>query len=140
MLTIYHSPKLLVHVFIGSRLAKIAEEGDEMSAGGKAVNYISIFVGGLIGLVVGLYVYKRTMARAAELAREEAEEIAADAGDDYADNEDARLMDPNDANAAALMEDDDISLWDANGFEDDNNGYRTAKSPAPRQMGGNPSF
>ncbi|KAF4781656.1 hypothetical protein HER10_EVM0001598 [Colletotrichum scovillei] len=106
------SPKLLVHVFIGSRLALIAEKGDEMTAGGKAINYISMILGGLVGLVVGWLIYQRTMARAAELALEQAETeggvVPGQDAPDYSDIE-AGLVDPEDV--AALMDDDDISLW-----------------------------
>ncbi|KAJ9142141.1 Tlg2-vesicle protein of 38 kDa [Pleurostoma richardsiae] len=125
------SPKLLVHVFIGSRLALLAEKGDKMSAGDRAINYVSMLVGGLVGVGVGYVIYRRTMARAAELAREEADEAAGLVGEGdggvgaYADRvsqeEDARLM--GDEDAAALMDDDDISLWDtADGVE--GGGYR----------------
>ena len=131
--TALSSPKLLVHVFIGSRLALLAEKGDTMSGGDRAINYVSMAVGGLVGATVGYVIYRRTMARAAELAREEDPEAAAAAAraglpgaGDYADSEeeeDARLMDPNDADAAALMDDDDISLWDnTDGVE--GGGYR----------------
>ena len=48
-----------------------------MTAGDKAINYISMFIGGAVGLAVGLVIYRRTMARAAELAREEGLDSAA---------------------------------------------------------------
>lgn len=109
-----HSPKLLIHVFIGSRLAILAEEGDKMTAGDKAINYIGMAVGGAIGLAVGLAIYRRTMARAAELAREEGRDIdAAEQGDGGYDDTDTTLLDPEDA--AAIMDDDALSLWDTQG-------------------------
>jgi hypothetical protein len=112
---------LLVHVFIGSRLALLAEEGEKMSAGDKAINYLSMLIGGVVGLVVSVLIYNRTMARAAEIALEQAATGEGD-GADYADVE-AGLMDPD--TAAALMEDDDISLWgggdyDSSYTDDDN--------------------
>ncbi|KAK2004638.1 hypothetical protein LX36DRAFT_354616 [Colletotrichum falcatum] len=117
------SPKLLVHVFIGSRLALIAEKGDEMTTGGKAINYISMILGGIVGLVVGWLIYQRTMARAAELALEEAEASGLvpgrDDAPDYLDVE-AGLVDPEDV--AALMDDDDISMWTREA--DEESGYR----------------
>jgi uncharacterized membrane protein YdjX (TVP38/TMEM64 family) len=67
------TPKLFIHVFIGSRLAAIARGGGEMTAGTRAVNYVSIAIGALVGAFTGWYIYRKTMARAAEL---EAEEIA----------------------------------------------------------------
>lgn len=55
------TPKLFIHVFIGSRLAKIAKNKGEMSAGTKALNYTSIAVFGLIGATVGWLIYRKTM-------------------------------------------------------------------------------
>ncbi|KAK3329634.1 hypothetical protein B0H66DRAFT_33181 [Apodospora peruviana] len=72
------TPKLAIHVFIGSRLALLAESGDDMTAGDRAINYASMIVFGIVGFAVGLIIYRRTMARAAELAREDGLE----AGDD----------------------------------------------------------
>ncbi|KMP00520.1 TLG2-vesicle protein of 38 kDa [Coccidioides immitis RMSCC 2394] len=65
------TPKLLVSAFIGSRLRILAQSGEEMSAGTKAVNIISIVVGVCVGIFTGWYIYKRTLARAAELEAEE---------------------------------------------------------------------
>lgn len=53
------SPKLLIHVFIGSRLGVIAESGEEMPLGTKVVNWVSILLGGAIGATVGYYIYQR---------------------------------------------------------------------------------
>lgn len=69
------TPKLLVHVFIGSRLAAIAKSGGKMSAGTQAINYISIAVGVIVGAVTGWYIYQKTMARAKQLEEEEANKI-----------------------------------------------------------------
>ena len=65
------TPKLLIHVFIGSRLAAIARSGETMSAGTKAINYTSMAVFGMIGAGVGFYIYQKTMARARELEAED---------------------------------------------------------------------
>ncbi|KAK0731598.1 hypothetical protein B0H67DRAFT_565296 [Lasiosphaeris hirsuta] len=129
------SPKLAVHVFIGSRLALLVESGDKMSGADRAINYASMFFGGLMGFTVGILIYRRTMARAAELAAagglEEGEgadsDIERQAGDNdeeggYADAENSRLIRGNaamagDVDAAALMDDDDISLWDTDGID-----------------------
>lgn len=92
-----------------------------MSAGDKAINYIGMAVGGAIGLIVGLAIYRRTMARAAELAREQDQDIdSAEQGDGGYDDTDATLLDPEDA--AAIMSDDDVSLWETqgNGWDDYN--------------------
>ena len=130
-----HRPKLLVHVFIGSRLALIAESGDTMSGMDRAINYVSMAVFGVLGFGVGLIIYQRTMSRAAELSREAELESGgalldrASLGDDddleqgvmgADDLENGRMVDPDELDAAALMDDDDISLWDASGGD----GYR----------------
>ena len=69
------TPKLLVHVFIGSRLAAIAKDGKKMTAGTRAINYISIAVGIAVGVVTGWYIYQKTMARAQQLEEEEADKV-----------------------------------------------------------------
>lgn len=110
-----------MHVFIGSRLAILAESGDDMSFGDKFVNYLSMAIGGGVGIAVGWIIYRRTMARAAEIAREDEEgagaqeEGRAGGGAPYLDREDT-LMDPEDA--AALMSDDDLSMWETQVDED----------------------
>lgn len=112
-------------MFIGSRLALLAESGDKMTAGDKAINYASMVLGGTVGFIVGLVIYRRTMARAAELAAAEGleEEDQMLAGADREDGEyadgDGNLSARNgDIDAAALMDDDDISLWETDGVED----------------------
>ncbi|KAI0176303.1 hypothetical protein GGR52DRAFT_540349, partial [Hypoxylon sp. FL1284] len=125
------SPKLLVHVFIGSRLARLADAGDRMSPGDRAVNYLSMLLGSLLGMATGLLIYRRTMARAKELAREDAAAGRGDADNaglvsdsdadelDYADLEEGvlgggggRQHRAGEADEAALMGGDDISLWE----------------------------
>ncbi|ROW16221.1 hypothetical protein VPNG_01953 [Cytospora leucostoma] len=147
------SPKLLVHVFIGSRLALLAEGGDAMTTTDRLVNYASMFVGGAVGTGVGYFIYRRTMARAAELAREEAEAeggrpldgrgaggvgvgVGVGSGE-YVDDglveggEDVALMDPGDA-AALMVDDDDISLWDTAG---DDGGFEEEEDAAAQGHG-----
>ncbi|KAI1469936.1 uncharacterized protein F4812DRAFT_420926, partial [Daldinia caldariorum] len=131
------SPKLLVHVFVGSRLALLARSGDRMTPADKAVNYLSMALGGVAGLTLSLLIYRRTMARARELAREEAvengtavdgdrdgelgDELNLDRG--YGDLEEGRRRQrPGEADEAALMNDDDISLWETDAME--GGGYR----------------
>lgn len=123
------TPKLLVHVFIGSRLAQLAED-DDMSTGDKIINYTGMLVGALVGMGIGLFVYRRTMARAKELAMEEAGEnggVIDSEGEevDYEDLEEGVInrgvSRQGEADAAALMDDDDISLWETDGVDE---GYR----------------
>jgi hypothetical protein len=90
-----------------------------MSAGSKAINYLSMILGGAVGLIVGLVIYRRTMARAEELARQEGLDPAGASAEEgeagYADSDNSPLMDPEDA--AVLMSDDDISLWERDDAE-----------------------
>ncbi|KAG6002648.1 hypothetical protein E4U21_002908 [Claviceps maximensis] len=116
--TALSTPKLLIHIFIGSRLAILAEQGDKMSAHDKAINYMGMALGGAVGLAVGLAIYRRTMARAADLASQEpGPDADVDAADGDVDSDAAdgatALLDPEDA--AAIMSDDDVSLWEAQG-------------------------
>ena len=55
------TPKLLIAVFIGSRLAVIARggEGEKMDAGTKAINWASIIIGTILGATTGWLIYKR---------------------------------------------------------------------------------
>ncbi|KAG9235738.1 Golgi apparatus membrane protein tvp38 [Amylocarpus encephaloides] len=125
------SPKLLIHVFMGSRLAIIAETGKQMSSSTKAINYASIILGGSLGVALGYYIYNRTLKRAKEL---EIEELEAGRGEGSVVVPPPRVftdMDGEDADAAALMNDDDISLWDnEDGFE--HSGRREPDSPGYR--------
>lgn len=154
--TAFASPKLLVHVFIGSRLALLAEKGDTMGFGDRVINYVSMLIGGLVGMGVGYFIYRRTMARASELAREDAERgrpleagrrvsggVSGGLPREYADEdvlghggEDARLMDPNDA-AALMVDDDDISLWDATGDDGFEEAGRSRYRDEEEAVGGN---
>jgi uncharacterized membrane protein YdjX (TVP38/TMEM64 family) len=119
------SPKLLIHVFIGSRLATIAENGGKMDAGTKAINYASIAFGAILGAGVGWIIYRKTISRAKEL---EIEELAR-AGEEgrsgrreraYNDLEVDGANGDEDA-AVLMMGDDDISLW---GNDNDGGDYR----------------
>lgn len=110
-----------------------------MSTGGRIANYASMIIGGLVGVTVGLVIYRRTMARAAELAAEDPEDLedAAAAMDPDDAGEEARLMRASiaaaDADAAALMDDDDISLWEAEGAA---GGYRDSWDDGPTEAAG----
>jgi hypothetical protein len=59
------SPKLIIHIFVGSRLAALAKNGGSMDAGTKAINYASIAGGIVIGVAVGLTIYQRYFASGA---------------------------------------------------------------------------
>ena len=53
------TPKLLIAIFIGSRLAAIAKKGEKMDASTKAINWASIILGGVLGVLTGWLIYKR---------------------------------------------------------------------------------
>lgn len=53
------TPKLLIHVFIGGRLAALAKNGGKMDAATKALNYLSIAGGAILGVVVAWSIYQR---------------------------------------------------------------------------------
>jgi hypothetical protein len=110
------SPKLMLHIFIGSQLEKIAESGGKMDARTKAISYLSIAIGAVAGVATGWFMYKKTKERAAELEEEERQGVRRASIDglenEYADDPDAREA------AEHLREDqDDISL--RGGWDDD---------------------
>jgi hypothetical protein len=86
-----------------------------MTAGDKAINWLSMLLGGAIGVTVGYLIYQRTMHRAAEIALEEGDDetaaAAAEDGEAGYGGASGPLLDPEDA--AAIMSDDDMSLWEA---------------------------
>jgi len=108
------SPKLMLHIFIGSQLEKIAESGGKMDPKTKAISYLSIAIGAIAGVVTGWFMYKKTKERAAQL---EAEERAGIRRTSIEDLEREYADDPAALEAAESLreEDDDISLrttWD----------------------------
>lgn len=113
------SPKLMLHVFIGSQLEKIAAGGGKMDAKTKAVSYISIAIGLCAGAATAWFMYKKTKERAAQL---EAEEIAGVRRSSIEDLEREYADDPDALEAAETLreEEDDISLrtgWGDEEFE-----------------------
>lgn len=107
------SPKLFIHVFIGSRLAALGENREQMSAGAKAVNWISIIISGLVGAFTGWYIYQRTMARARQLEAEESANVRRSIS--YTGRPPAEFTDDPEAQAAATalgQEDDGVDLFD----------------------------
>jgi hypothetical protein len=120
------SPKLLLHVFVGSKLGELAEKGKTMDARTKAVSYISIGIGIIAGALTGWVIYRQTKIRAKELEEQERQHIRTGSRDtirsEYSD-------DPGALEAAeALREDeDDISLretWDDEYEDDEDEPYR----------------
>ena len=88
-----------------------------MSFGDKLINWIGMLVGAAIGFGIGYIIYRRTMARAAELARED-EQLGNAAEEGHAGgnsvggfyDSEPTMMDPEDA--AELLDDDDLSMWE----------------------------
>lgn len=111
------SPKLLIHVFIGSRMAALGS-GESLDTSAKIVNWASIIIGGILGVVVGYIIYQKTISRAAELEAEELEAgrrngSGSEGARRYDDNEDVDVSGRTvEEDVAALMDGDDISLWD----------------------------
>ncbi|KAF1959061.1 hypothetical protein CC80DRAFT_467337 [Byssothecium circinans] len=103
------TPKLMLHIFIGSQLEKIAESGGKMGARTKALSYVSIAIGVVAGAVTAWFMYKKTKERAAQLEEEERRGIRRtsieDLDRDYADDPDAL-----EAARTLREDDDDISL------------------------------
>ena len=70
------TPKLLIHVFVGSRLAVLAASGEKgLDFGGKVANWGGIALGVAIGVLTGWIIYRRTTARARELEAEEWDKV-----------------------------------------------------------------
>jgi len=116
------SPKLLVHVFVGAQLGRLAEHGGEMDARTKAVSYLSIGLGALLGAATAYLIWRQTEKRARELEQQEYDRVRTESVDElhaeYAD--DPRGLEAAERLREAVTE-DDISLqteepWD---FEDD---------------------
>lgn len=97
------TPRLLIGVFIGSRLAKIAEGVGEMDTVGRFWNWMGILVSIVFGVVTAWYVYRQTKRRADELEAVEGvqnggvrrvPEDDVDFGSDISDDEDEGKVGP----------------------------------------------
>lgn len=88
------SPKLLLGVFVGSRLGDLAENGDKMDSRTKIVSYVSITIGIAAGIGTGYWVFARTKARSKQLEAEEASgsghrrRSSSSRGEDFVDDPD----------------------------------------------------
>lgn len=116
--TVIATPKLMIHIFIGSRLAALGESGEKMDTKTKVINYASIVIGAVFGAATGWIIYNQTKKRAAEL---EAQDLEADGGGpevprlsrEYSDDVVAAGKSPSLRRGR-----DDISLHDAREEED----------------------
>ncbi|KAK2741200.1 Tlg2-vesicle protein [Onygenales sp. PD_40] len=120
------SPKLLVPAFIGSRLRILAESGETMSAGSKAINIISIIISIAVGIFTGWYIYRSTLARAKQL---EAEERAAAASAINNNNNNTRRSHSFSANG------DPPHLAPPHAFSDDPDEIATAARDEEERIG-----
>ena len=117
------SPKLLIHVFMGSRFAALANDGD-MDAGTTAINYIAIAFSGIVGVTTGYLIYQRTLKRARELEAEERAKLnvpkAARRGprgaSDRLPNPSSFSDDPSAAESEELLEDEEAQAADVIDF------------------------
>ncbi len=117
------APKLMIHVFIGSRLAVIARSGGKMDAMTRSINWLSIIVGAIIGGLTAWFIYKRylpvclsrfnksenssTLARSRELEAEERNRVRS-----LTMTEDEFMDDPNDHATVAILRNDHIDFFD----------------------------
>ncbi|KAI9720414.1 MAG: hypothetical protein M1812_002920 [Candelaria pacifica] len=115
------TPKLLIHIFIGTRLAALAKSGGKMDTSTKLVNYASIAFSAILGAVTAWFIYQRTMARAQELEDEERANPSATASP--TDRNDSFSDDPDDDRAATILRDEDMNDLeggaDAGDYRDD---------------------
>jgi hypothetical protein len=89
--TLIASPKLFLHVWIGQQMAELTERGDKMDARTKAVSYVGIAIGSVVGGVTGWWIWRQTVRRARELQEMEAGAL-----------EEGEVVDPRE------FEDDDV--------------------------------
>ena len=139
------TPKLLVHIFIGSRLAELAGDTSKMKTSTKVINWVSIIFGAILGIGTGWWVYKRTQARAKQLEAEERTKIrtqgrsaggsvrgGADGTYDL-EHPDAFVDDLDDDETVRLRDGDVHDELDFEWGEDDDGPY--VDEPEPRREG-----
>ena len=106
--TLAATPKLLIAIFVGSRLAVIARSGEKMDTATKVINWCSIIFGIMLGILTGYLIYNRTLTRSRQLEAQEraaARPGAAPRGE-FSD-------DPDDETATAtIIPDDQIDFLD----------------------------
>ncbi|KAL3476414.1 hypothetical protein BJX99DRAFT_228093 [Aspergillus californicus] len=120
--TLLVTPKLLVPAFIGSRLRVLYEKNEEMSTGSKLVNIFSIVISIGVGIFTGVYIYRRTLARAKELEEIERADIRQSLESDHAAHRPHHAFsdDPNVNAAATTLARDEEERIGFNDFDDDN--------------------
>lgn len=125
------SPKLILHVFVGSRLGAIAESGGKMDAHTKAISYLSIAIGVCAGAATGWFMYTKTKARAAELEEQEergggvvGQRVEEGEGAFVLDDDAYEYSDDPEAVGVTGRREDEFSLHTARGDVEGEGGYR----------------
>jgi hypothetical protein len=72
-------PRLLIPVFIGSRLTSLTHESPSSDPVQFWVNIISILLTGTVSFVTGVWIYRLTLEQMKQLEREGGDDLAADA-------------------------------------------------------------
>ena len=103
------SPKLFLHVFVGSRFAAVGKDRNDGSA--KVADYVSIAASTIFGAVTGWVIWRRTQARSRQLEAEEQAKLMEDGRGGHEDDDGEggqRLAHPD-----AFADDDAQELDDA---------------------------
>jgi len=119
------SPKLLLHVFVGSRFAAVGKDRNDTSA--KVADYISIAASSIFGAVTGWVIWRRTQARSRQLEAEEQAKLIEDGRREETSDDDGDgrgLTHPDD------FADDDAQDLDETGQASHNDDIDFLGSPA----------
>ena len=112
--TLAATPRLLIAIFVGSRLAVIAKSGEKMDTTTKIINWCSIIFGISLGILTGYVIYNRTLTRSRQL---EAQERASGRSatiphGEFSDNADDETA------TATIIRDDQIDFLDEEDMPD----------------------
>lgn len=108
------TPRLLIPVFIGSRLAKIADNVEDMEGGAKFVNWMGILISFGFGITTAWFIYRQTKIRAEQLeAQERSAAGMANVGGFEHDGDESDFEDDefeHEADAPRYVDDSDASV------------------------------
>lgn len=127
--TLAATPKLLIAIFVGSRLAVIARSGEKMDTMTKAINWGSIIFGVLLGILTGYLIYNRTLTRSRELEAQEripARTATVPRGDFFDEPDE-------EAATATILQDDQIDFLDIRNDMPDPDEYEDERDLEHRQ-------
>jgi hypothetical protein len=128
------TPKLLLHVWIGSQLADLAERGDEMDTKTKVISYCGIAIGAIAGLLTTWLIYAQTQKRLMDIEQIERAENAGIAPQHLGYDDESDLAE---ADEFLREQDDDISLreaWDDEYHDESSDGFRSGASRDPSPL------